>query len=410
MVSRLDPELIIESEKTAARVRQERKALQKTQGERSSRRQLGLEAEAVPDDPEMFLRHSHRASHTHNSANGVAGRVVATGEEEADDEEVTEASNRRAGYPNRPQALKQEDLDLDLDDDMSGTSLSMSSSTTSLFAFSSDPVEPTADDDTSEATTSAVVAKTEEQANAKLSVTTGTDGIDAVGEQEKHSMDIDTRQPLQNDDGNDASTNGIVKITTSSSLHIDPAAAASSLPSTEDKATSAVVDRDMEMTSGEHGVSGSSTTPGSPSATSIAATSDPISAQPADEAMDTSVMDAIIPDQDPTTASLVTSEDQSAAAEPIKEQTPTPPSVLILDTSEVALLRQTLVDKTDNSTVEELDQLRAALYEDLWEHRLQWDKGPMLQDMNDTVESITSLHKETAEDVRNYNAVLQEIS
>lgn len=29
--------------------------------------------------------------------------------------------------------------------------------------------------------------------------------------------------------------------------------------------------------------------------------------------------------------------------------------------------------------------------------------------MNETLESITALHKETAEDVRNYNAVLQEI-
>lgn len=368
MISRLDPELIIESEKTAARVRQELKSLQKTQGERSSRRQLGLEAEAVPDDPELFLRLSHRASHnTHGAANGVARRGAAgTGAEEGDEEEkeIDSSGKRERGFPDRPSVLKQEDLDLDLDldDDMSGTSLSMSSSTTSLIALASDPVESTNNGATAEAATPGMT-KTEEQGHTELSATVaGTDGVHS-GEQEKHSMDIDTPQLLQNDNDNDSSTNGIVT-TTSSSLSVDSSTTAST--SMEEKLVAA--DRDLEMTSDNHAINGSpSYTPGSPT---TATTTEPTQSA-ADETMDTSVADPIIPDQDPTAP-------EYQDPEPIKEQTPTPPPVLILDSSEVALLRQALVDKTDTSTIEELDQLRAALYEDLWEHRLQWDKGPML--------------------------------
>ncbi|KAF9128960.1 ATPase AAA domain-containing protein 2B [Mortierella sp. GBA39] len=395
MISRLDPELIIESEKTAARVRQELKSLQKTQGERSSRRQLGLEAEAVPDDPELFLRLSHRASHNnHGGVNGVArGGTAGTGAEDDDEEEVADLSSRSGGrFSNRPRVLKQEDLDLDLDDDMSGTSLSMSSSTTSLIAFDSDPVEPTTDNSASAEAATTAATKTEEHGHTELSATVvGADGVH-LGEQEKHSMDIDP-QPLNNDNDNDASVNSITT-TASSSLPVDPSTTAST--SREEKLV--VADHDIEMTSGNHAVNGSSSIPGSPT---TATTTEP--SQPAaDGTIDTSVADQIIPDQDPTVP-------EHLDPEPIEEQTPTPPPVLILDPSEVTLLRQALVDKTDTSTIEELDQLRAALYEDLWEHRLQWDKGPMLLDMNETVESITALHKETAEDVRNYNAVLQEI-
>ncbi|KAG9066437.1 ATPase AAA domain-containing protein 2B [Linnemannia hyalina] len=400
MISRLDPELIIESEKTAARVRQELKSLQKTQGGRSSRRQLGLEAEAVPDDPELFLRLSHRASHNnHGGANGVArGGTTGTGaedddEEEEEEEEVNLSSRSGGRFSNRPRVLKQEDLDQDLDDDMSGTSLSMSSSTTSLIAFDSDPVEPTTNNSASAEAATTAVAKIEEHGHRELSATVvGADDVH-LGEQEKHSMDIDTLQPLKNDNDNDASANGIVT-TASSSLPVDPSTTAST--SREENLVAA--DHDIEMTSDNHAVNGSSSTLGSPTTATTTEPTQPVAV----ETIDASVADPIIPDQDPTAP-------EHLDLEPIKEQTPTPPPVLILDPSEVTLLRQALVDKTDTSTVEELDQLRAALYEDLWEHRLQWDKGPMLMDMNETVESITALHKETAEDVRNYNAVLQEI-
>ena len=369
MISRLDPELIIESEKTAARVRQELKSLQKTQGERSSRRQLGLEAEAVPDDPELFLRLSHRASHNnHGGANGVA-RTGATGtgaeeDDEGEEEEVVDSSSRSGdGLPNQPHILKQEDLDLDLDDDVSGTSLSMSSSTTSLIAFDSDPVEPTTNDGSSAEAATTAATKTEEHEHTELSATVGGADGAHIGEQEKHNMDIDTPQPLQNDNDNDASTNGIVT-TTSSSLPVNPSTTTST--SREEKLMA--TDRDMEMTNDNHAVNGSSSTPGSLIPT---ATTEPT--QPAaDETIDTSLAYPVILDQDPTAP-------EHQDPEPIKEQTPTPPPVLILDPSEVTLLRQALVDKTDTSTIEELDQLRAALYEDLWEHRLQWDKGPMLQ-------------------------------
>lgn len=382
MVSRLDPELIIESEKTAARVRQELKSQQKPQGERSSRRQLGLEAPAVPDDPEMYLRHSHRSTLTHGAnANGVTAEDQ---DEEEEEEEEAEAglSNRRDAFPDRPRVLKRENLDLDLDDDMSGSSLSMSSSTTSLLAFGSEPVEPTTvDNDTNDfvaKTSSAAVITDERQAHADLSAAVAAVAAAAndmnAGEQETQGMDVDTPQPLRNnnDDNNEDNINGTALTSKSTTHLVDPETAAS-LSSVEKRLMTEGLD--LKMTSGEPVINGSSFTPGSPStATSAATTADPAPVrvlQPAEE-----VMDTIIPDQHPTTSSAAP-EDQDL--EPIKESIPSPPQVLLLDTSEVARLCQALVDNTNSSTVEELDQLRAALYEDLWEHRFQWDKGPMIQ-------------------------------
>jgi hypothetical protein len=301
-------------------------------------------------------------------------------EDEDDEEEVEAESNtRRGGFPNRPRLLKQEVLNLDLDDDMSGSSLSMSSSTTSLLAFESEPVKPiAADNNTSDVTTTPSAAATtdEQQAQTDLSaaVVTAAGTNDNVGEHETHGMDVDTPRPPRsdNDDNNENKTNGMVLTSTVTALRVDPTATAlrvdptttDSLSLTEEKLV--VVDRDMDMASGEPVINGVSSSPVSPSTATPAPTTG--QAQPTDE--------AVIPDQDSSTSSTAP-EDQGL--EPIKESSPSPPPVLFLDVSEVSCLRQALVDKTDTSTVEELDQLRAALYEDLWQHRLQWDKGPMLQ-------------------------------
>ncbi|KAF9121455.1 hypothetical protein BGW39_010518 [Mortierella sp. 14UC] len=384
MISRLDPELIIESEKTAARVRQELKGLQKPQGERSSRRQLGLEAPAVPDDPEMYLR--HRSSH-HQNSHTVANGVPAEAEEEVDDEEKVEPSDKKGVFPVRPRVLKQEDLDLDLDDDMSGTSLSMSSSTTSLIALDNEATEPADDNDTTEAT-SAAAATVEEQIQAQPSAV--PDGING-GEQEKGSMDIDTPRPIQDDQER---TNEVVLPSTVLESPTEPTITAIA----GDRAIA-----DMEMTNSEQRVEpyGSSSTPGSPLSTP--ATTEPTLDGEMDSTPTAALTEDALRDLDNNPEASMEAQEST----PIKEQSP--PPIFLLDASKVVLLQQSLVDKTDGSTVEELDQLRAALYADLWEHRLQWDKTAMLEDMNDTVESITSLHKETKEDIKNYHAVLQEI-
>ncbi|KAF9903890.1 ATPase AAA domain-containing protein 2B [Linnemannia zychae] len=384
MISRLDPELIIESEKTAARVRQELKGLQKTQGERSSRRQLGLEAPAVPDDPEMYLR--HRSSHNHNNHTLANGGAATTAEEKEDEEQV-ESSNKKGVFPERPRVLKREDLDLDLDldDDMSGTSLSMSSSTTSLIALAAETTEPADNNAASEVTPAA--AMIEEQVHAQPS--TVPDGVNG-DEQEKGSMEIDTPQPTQVEQGK---IDELVLPSTPPTVLVEPTTASFA----ENK-----VEADMEMTSGEQRITSNGTsTPGSPLSTP--ATTE---LTPDGEDMDATPTAALTEDAlkelEPPASPMEAQE-----SELIKE--PSPPPILLLDASKVVLLQQSLVDKTEGSTVEELDQLRAALYADLWEHRLQWDKALMLEDMNDTVESITSLHRETKEDIRNYNAVLQEI-
>ncbi|KAF9338605.1 hypothetical protein BGZ91_008405, partial [Linnemannia elongata] len=136
----------------------------------------------------------------------------------------------------------------------------------------------------------------------------GPDGV-PLGEQ-KHSMDIDTPQPLPNDNDNDDSTNGIVT-TTSSSLPVD----SSTTSSTSSEVKLVTTDRDMEMTSDKHGVNSSSSTPRSPN---TATTTEPT--QPAaDETMDTSVADAIIPDQDPT------APEHQEDPEPIKDWTSSAP-------------------------------------------------------------------------------------
>ncbi|KAG0380541.1 hypothetical protein BGX24_007571 [Mortierella sp. AD032] len=381
MISRLDPELVIESEKTAARVRQELKGLQKTQGERSSRRQLGLEAPAVPDDPEMYLR--HRSSHNLNSntlANGVA--TTAEDAEEEEDEEKAEPSSRRGGFPDRPRALKQEDLDLD--DDMSGTSLSMSSSTTSLISLTAESTDPIADG------REATPITTEDQVQAQSSAV--PDGID-VDEQEKGSMDVDTPQPSQD------TQEGLIGTDLPATSLVLPAEVTATVFAKDNKAVA-----DLEMTTGEpkanlNGLSPPTPEylPPAPAATELAL---------ADEAMDATPTAALTEDalKDLNNPALTI---EALEPELIKEQSP--PPIFLLNASMVTLLQQSLVDKTDGSTVEELDQLRAALYADLWEHRLRWDKAPMLEDMNDTLELITSLHTETKKDIKNYHAVLQEI-
>ncbi|KAF9087416.1 ATPase AAA domain-containing protein 2B [Mortierella sp. AD031] len=380
MISRLDPELIIESEKTASRVRQGAKALQKTPGERSSRRQLGLEAPAVPDDPEMYLR--HRSTHQNHNASGVSAFVATAVAEEEEDEDSKLESNRNnsgnlRGFPDHPRVLKAEDLDLD--DDMSGTSLSMSSSTTSLIAVAAEAMEPDSNNvDSKEA------VGTEEQA---LNVEGQDD--DNNGDQEKDGMDVDTPQPVLNE-GN--------ALDASLSPPVGPAAVTKTAPKEENS--------DTEMTTGSQAanLNGSSTS-GSPQ---YSATT-PTGAAPANETMHTTTIaaDQAQQNEQDCTEPLTTAAKEQQREE--EDEETKEPAVMILDPVMVTSLQQSLVDKTEGSTVEELDQLRAALYSDLWEHRLRWDKTPMLQDMNDTVQSVTSLHKETNQDVDNYNGVLQQI-
>ncbi|KAF9935220.1 hypothetical protein FBU30_006305 [Linnemannia zychae] len=395
MISRLDPELIIESEKTAARVRQEVKAQQRPQGERSSRRQLGLEAPAVPDDPEMFLRHrshhnhSHHFDHSHNHNNDGANTGVnkredtETGveDEDEDEEKIRPSGNGSRELIDPLRILKQEDLDLDLDDDMSGTSLSMSSSTTSLIALTSEPIETSVNNaETGTATT------TDESEHQQSSI---MDGINSRNQQ-RNSMDIDTPTMVLNDDHSEdcpATQSNL------SSVQINTLVTATAPPG------SRILDSNMEMAnksdskaSFSESISASVTSPTAASAF----------------ARSTSNHDTILAVSD---QNLSPNEGQCIS---IKEPSPPPlpssPPVLHLDVSKVSHLQQALVDKTEYCTVEELDQLRAALYDDLWEHRLEWNKEPLLQDMNETLESITLLHKETKEDIKNYNTILREIS
>ncbi|KAG0223329.1 ATPase AAA domain-containing protein 2 [Actinomortierella wolfii] len=85
MIGRLDPELIMESEKSAARWRQENKSNQRVQGERVSRRRQGLEPTLVLDDPEVLLRHRSQQARQASASRQTDGDVNDGGKQQPQD-------------------------------------------------------------------------------------------------------------------------------------------------------------------------------------------------------------------------------------------------------------------------------------------------------------------------------------
>ncbi|KAF9987538.1 ATPase AAA domain-containing protein 2B [Mortierella antarctica] len=334
MISRLDPELIIETEKTAARRRQEARAHQRPQGERMSRRRLGLEAPAVPDDPEIFLRNRT-----------VLSKLLldATVREESADISVKVEGGQTVEEDYEQPSNMVEDLDDGSryhDGEESGTSLSMPPSVAASVAASSIPPTPT-------------VSVTPGPLPASTSLEVGS---------VNGKMDVDS--PRQSQEG--------------------PEVAMGNGPDALSSYTEDYVDDGKEAAMSI-----------SPAATSLVAA---VVAAAASDVTDTKEM------ADGTLTPLGKDESQPAqedtldVQEETKEAEEEEPMEMVLEQHDVAGLQAVLIKDTEGSSVEELDQLRAALYEIIWEHRLEWDKSPMLSDMRESLAFMTVLRMESEQD------------
>ncbi|CAO3570050.1 unnamed protein product [Mortierella alpina] len=326
MISRLDPELIIETEKTAARRRQEAKAHQRPQGERISRRRLGLEAPAVPDDPEMYLRNRT-----------VISKLVldATARDDSIDISVKVEGGQNVEDIEQPSSLL-DDLNDDSrynDSEESGTSLSMPPSVAASVAASSIPPTPT------------------------VAVTPGPLPASSL-EVETMNGKMDVDSPKQSQEG--------------------PEVAMSDGAGTLASYTGEPVDDGQEPMNI------------SPAASSlVAAVDDDIAA---DVAGTNPSADAVLAslDKEKNQQSQDTPDAQVEAKEAEDEH-----MEMVLEQHDVVGLQAVLIQDTEGSSVEELDQLRAALYEIIWEHRHEWDKSAMLSDMRETLAFMTVLRMES---------------
>ncbi|KAG9322513.1 hypothetical protein KVV02_001255 [Mortierella alpina] len=333
MISRLDPELILETEKTAARRRQEARAHQRPQGERISRRRLGLEAPAVPDDPEMYLRNRT-----------VMSKLLldATVREESADISVKVEGGQTVEEDYEQPSNMVEDLNDGSryhDGEESGTSLSMPPSVAASVAASSIPPTPT-------------VSVTPGPLPASTSLEVGS---------MNGKMDVDS--PRQSQEGPEvAMGNGPDALTSYTEDYIDDGKEAA-----------------MSI---------------SPAATSLVAAVDAAAAS-ADVTDTKEMADGTLTPLGKDESSQPAQEDTLDVQEETKEAEEEEPMEMLLEQHDVAGLQAVLVQDTEGSSVEELDQLRAALYEIIWEHRLEWDKSPMLLDMRETLAFMTVLRMES---------------
>lgn len=309
MVERLDPELLVETEKTAARVRQELKAQKKVQGERMSRRQLGLEAPAVPDNPEIFLRNRFVLSKLGvDSSREVSMDPVRI--------EVSATNTEAADGKNGPTSA--EIVNFGQDDE---TETLTSVNTESSMAMS---------EAASEQTDSKMDLDMPKQGHQDPPATEMGSTDEAMVEGE--TGDIETTIP----------TSPIVR-------DVSPPNTASTL-----------LDNGAAVTEND-GEDDQSTIP-------LSKNLDQYQSQPNGAKEYVSMISEEV--------TLV--NDTSVPAEEEKRE-------LDLDQDALAKLGVALVLETEGSTVEELDQLRAALYADIWEHRLDWNKDALLMVRNSCV-------------------------
>lgn len=315
MVGRLDPELLVETEKTAARVRQELKAQKKVQGERMSRRQLGLEAPAVPDNPEMFLRNRFALAKlgvdsSREVSMDPAVKIEVSATIGADGKDEPAAGSSEFGQDDETETL---------------TSV-MTESSMALSETTSEPLDGKMDVDMPK------------QAEHQEPVTAETESTDVVMQMEDVTRYIQNSIP----------TSPIVG-------DVFPSKTESAALANGDHVTEKEGEDDRSIL---------------PLSEDLENTIDLDQSQPngAKDHVSMTMEDA----------SLVT--DTSAPVEETQEEENEVEEIceLELDQDTFTRLGVALVRETDGSTVEELDQLRAALYADIWEHRHNWNKDALL--------------------------------
>ncbi|KAG0226619.1 hypothetical protein B0O80DRAFT_205300 [Mortierella sp. GBAus27b] len=321
MVGRLDPELISETEKTAARLRQEVKAQQRPQGERVSRRRLGLEAPAVLENPEILLRNRtmmNKLATDSAHEDNMETAVKLEGQEQSQDlEGPSQSQDPGLNQTQNDHETHRDKIRVnDEDAEDSGSSLSLVSSRAG----------------------SSVASVTERAFDLSPPPLNG-------------QMDVDSPR--------------ISPMIIGSSMLNDSAEAEMTMQAEED----------------------SSTIKPSESNTPIANTDGLASTDATQHKYE---IQDLAGDMDTLTDKEQEPKEPMIVPEEVEEE----PKEMLLDQDEVALLQEALVNDTADSSVEELDQLRASLYANIWEHRLDWDKGALLSDMKTTLASVTDLHRE----------------
>ncbi|KAL1702957.1 hypothetical protein EV121DRAFT_209023 [Schizophyllum commune] len=71
----------------------------------------------------------------------------------------------------------------------------------------------------------------------------------------------------------------------------------------------------------------------------------------------------------------------------VVERTPTPLPDFVVDEGRVERLREELRDRTGPLNVEQLEHLRAACLRAVWQHRTEWDRGALLDELNELLNS-----------------------
>ncbi|KAL1747783.1 hypothetical protein HDZ31DRAFT_31149 [Schizophyllum fasciatum] len=66
----------------------------------------------------------------------------------------------------------------------------------------------------------------------------------------------------------------------------------------------------------------------------------------------------------------------------VVERTPTPLPDIVVDETRLERLREALRDRTEPLNVEQLEHLRAACLRAVWQHRTDWDRGALLDELN----------------------------
>ncbi|KAG0360308.1 ATPase AAA domain-containing protein 2B [Podila minutissima] len=331
MVGRLDPELLIETEKTAARVRQELKTQKKVQGERMSRRQLGLEAPAVPDNPELFLRNRFALtklgvdSSREVSMDPVRIEVSATNTEAADGKEGP--------------------------------------TSTEIVEFGQDDETDTLTSVTTESSM-ALSEATSEQVDGKMDLDMPKQGHQEPAPIETESMDVVMVEGETGDIENTIPTSPIVRDVSPPKTAPAPLAYGALVAEKEgeDARNTLPLSEDLESTLDQ----------------------DQYSSNGSKELASMTINEATLVND--TCAPVGEAEEEEIEVEETRE--------LELDQDTLARLGVALVLETEGSTVEELDQLHAALYADIWEHRHDWSKDALLMDMKQTLTSVTNLHRD----------------
>ncbi|KAF9586664.1 hypothetical protein BGW38_010665 [Lunasporangiospora selenospora] len=379
MVDRLDPELITETEKTAARFRQEVKAQQRPQGERVSRRRLGLEAPAVPDDPEIYLRNRAALSRLiitdstrEESVDAMSikmeeGGVGGIGSSRCSmSVEPPDNATREGSKPERTAMNITMSMEYDggshalsaQDNDDSGTSLSLASS----------------------GVTSASTPTT--TANSGVS---GTLLEHALRNHSSSEMNMDIDSSDQNTPMTTTVTNsesgtvvqdlGMV----SSGEHLPLTSGTDSTAINRMPEFEALIDpspqNDQPYQEQQHQDKYQGLEPRDDTFSKV---------EGAASALE---IDRMTEEQIFETVTMAKGSQDGAEEEPIAQQR------LILDSNAVEELKMRLSKETVGLTVEELEQLRASLYSDVWEHRGVLNKEALLTDMNKTLDSLIEIHQ-----------------